>query len=394
MPREKRPLAEADRNAKSSKHAKISLKGKPGVKASEQNERRVEEDPTSKPNVYLQNKSRRFLVRKPSATYTPQVDPVEDDNVDESGSPAIRKETIDYQAKDDCKLRQLLTERDLSPTGTRADMITRLENTYIDYEDLLSDELTDMMRKRESKGAGSGTKQTKIALLRADDRLNWNRNSMESMTLYIRRGLVEERLVEYRKKLEDISIETYKALNAGQLKRRLVKESLSCDGSEAVMTRRLYNHDRKALSCEILKLEKDLKITKQDLETKVGHPISNEDFHKGMIRHSQEENEVQAKTREKAPPKVPICNYYWKDSHWANRTERELHTITQRREMPGSGPKAAMLKWLDTGEIEYEDMYVHALESMCYKRGISKRGKYKRADLAKILPEADEAENE
>ena len=58
--------------------------------------------------------------------------------------------------------------------------------------------------------------------------------------------------------------------------------------------------------------------------------------------------------------------------------------------MPGHGPKAAMLKWLDTGNIEYEEMYIGGLASICSERGIKHKVNDNKVDLIKRLREADE----
>jgi hypothetical protein len=60
--------------------------------------------------------------------------------------------------------------------------------------------------------------------------------------------------------------------------------------------------------------------------------------------------------------------------------------------MPGHGPKAAMLKWLDTGSVEYEDLYAGSLEMICFRRGIKHRSGEKKVDLIRRLKEADEQE--
>ena len=51
-----------------------------------------------------------------------------------------------------------------------------------------------------------------------------------------------------------------------------------------------------------------------------------------------------------------------------------------------------MLKWLDTGDIEYEDMYIGGLTSICRERDVAYKGSAKKMDLVRLLREADEAE--
>ncbi|KAK0124729.1 hypothetical protein ONS96_008612 [Cadophora gregata f. sp. sojae] len=82
----------------------------------------------------------------------------------------------------------------------------------------------------------------------------------------------------------------------------------------------------------------------------------------------------------------------WKDSHLANKTERELSEICSRREMTGYGSKAAMLKWLDMGRIDHQDMYMDGLTRICGQRGVDYKESDKKADLVRRPNEADEAE--
>jgi hypothetical protein len=60
--------------------------------------------------------------------------------------------------------------------------------------------------------------------------------------------------------------------------------------------------------------------------------------------------------------------------------------------MPGSGPKAAMIKWLETGNIEYDELYAFSLESLCTDKGIKFKSGEKKAELVRLLKEADERE--
>lgn len=96
----------------------------------------------------------------------------------------------------------------------------------------------------------------------------------------------------------------------------------------------------------------------------------------------------------KKPAKTPICDYDWSGSHWAERTEREISEICHRREMPGHGsaPKAAQLKWLDTGVVEYSDFYISGLEVMCRERGIKYKYDAKKEYYISLLEEDDARE--
>lgn len=104
------------------------------------------------------------------------------------------------------------------------------------------------------------------------------------------------------------------------------------------------------------------------------------------------DNQIQTQAR-MSRSRIRICDYNWRESHWASRTERQLNEICSRREMPGSGPKAAMIKWLDTGSVEYDDLYVGSLERICAERGIKYRSGEKKVELVRLLEESDEQES-
>lgn len=64
-------------------------------------------------------------------------------------------------------------------------------------------------------------------------------------------------------------------------------------------------------------------------------------------------------------PVQHFCDYDWKQSNWTSRSNLELIEICQRREIPGADTGATMIKWLETGHLEYEDLYVSSLEALC-----------------------------
>ncbi|KAH7409746.1 hypothetical protein BKA64DRAFT_571439 [Cadophora sp. MPI-SDFR-AT-0126] len=156
------------------------------------------------------------------------------------------------------------------------------------------------------------------------------------------------------------------------------------------MAKRLWNHEKKDLAKKIKFRKEELEENNAEMESYIGHPVP-----RGVLRDRKEKeedarisNEMWASRRNA----VPVCDYDWKDSHWADRTERELREICSRRGMPGYGPKAAMLKWLDTGKIDYQDMYMGGLNRICRERGVDYKESDKKADLVRRLNEADEAE--
>jgi len=59
-----------------------------------------------------------------------------------------KKEIFDYSRKDNSKSRLLLSERSLPTSGTREELVTRLEKSSIDYESLPSWQITDILKAR------------------------------------------------------------------------------------------------------------------------------------------------------------------------------------------------------------------------------------------------------
>jgi hypothetical protein len=113
----------------------------------------------------------------------------------------------------------------------------------------------------------------------------------------------------------------------------------------------------------------DFDSKKPELEQRVGHPIFIPDIKNfGYQWHGDdakifEEGECNKPLR----PALPFCKYDGSNSHWASRSERELTDICKRRGMPGGGysNKAGLLKWLDTGELDYAGLYMGGLERIC-----------------------------
>jgi len=160
-----------------------------------------------------------------------------------------------------------------------------------------------------------------------------------------------------------------------------------------VQIARLWNDDNKTINKNLKERTARYEEAKEKLEVAIGHPVHKI---KSVMDEANKVSGLDIKVRQQAQPTrkaFPVCEYDWKDSHWASSTERELTEICRRREMPGYGPKAAMLKWLDTGSVDYEDLYVGSLEQMCMERGIKHKSSDKKVELIKKLREADEAED-
>jgi len=95
-----------------------------------------------------------------------------------------KKESFEYKTKDNSKLRRFLSERGLSTSGTRDDLITRLLKSSINYEALSSEQLGEMLKQRHISNYATGSKATKIERLRLNDKLDRDTGTSEDSVLY------------------------------------------------------------------------------------------------------------------------------------------------------------------------------------------------------------------
>ncbi|KAF8866309.1 hypothetical protein BDZ45DRAFT_337626 [Acephala macrosclerotiorum] len=358
MPRAKRPLAEADPNASNASRSTTTT-----TKATKRK-------PTSQDAENLAPKSKKTRGKR-SADKIP---------------------TAEYATKDNSKLQALLRDRGLPTDGTREELIKRLDNSPpVDYDSLLVAELTEMCKQRNLKGAAQYSKEIKIDRLKLNDSFDRDTANSSDMNLLIQVAVMEETLLELIAK-DATATDNYEKKTTKQLAALLEKRKLSASGPKETLVSRLRKSDQKQRTKGIEDRRKKLDKLKPKLESQIGHSVEYSKILEGYDRQEKLDDEITSRQEYRAGPPNHICDYDWKDSHWASRTERELSEICSRREMPGHGPKAAMLKWLDTGVVEYEDLYASSLESICYKRGIKYKSNAKKVDLIKILREADEAE--
>jgi hypothetical protein len=229
-----------------------------------------------------------------------------------------------------------------------------------------------MLKRRHITNAAQGPKAAKIERLKLNDRMDRDTANYKDTMLYVRTELSGDRLEELVAKQEAMLAgedQSHSNRSLGKLRALLEDRKLSCSGNKEVMISRLLSNDRKKLAKDIIATKKEYKSLKQQLEFQIGHPV---EVKKVFLKEKELEavdNRIHAKAKMNQPG-MPICDYDWRESHWASRTERELSEICRRREMPGYGPKAAMIKWLETGSVDYEDLYVTSLEIFCMKRGI------------------------
>lgn len=425
MPREKRPLSEVDGNAStaSRKSAKIVVSKltketqedgvnnfkkpvsgnanqkpqhskppailspkvqKDGAKgAKEAVSRHADEKPRpSKPAILPLNSSRKWSTPGTIFNTNP---PSHREQLEEEEA---QKEQFEYSNKDNSKLRRFLSERYLSTSGTREELIKRLENSSINYEDITSAQLSEMLKGRHVTMSAQGTKEYKIQRLRLNDKVERDTGTSEESVLYGTLSAMEYILQEALAKRDVTS--NYSTLKPKQLSALLERRKLSQSGTQATLIKRLQTDDRKSTEKRIESAQTKYNRVKNELELKTGRSVIASDV---MERESSKHAfDLERQHAAQRPLPKPICDYDWKGSHWADRTERELYEICSRRGMPGHGPKAAMLKWLDTGDIEYEDMYIGGLTSICRERGVAYKDSAKKMDLVRLLREADEAE--
>ncbi|TAQ85573.1 hypothetical protein B7494_g6121 [Chlorociboria aeruginascens] len=391
MPPIKRHLAGADPNTLevSRKSAKIGT----STRAHRRDEVTVEESkPTSR-----RHSARIQTMRTPAAeeprSSLPKSRAVSRQQVDsDSGdvSTPTRREEIQYSTKDTSKLRRFLVERHLSPSGTRGELITRLECSFIDYTALSSEDLSTMLKHRNITMYAQGRKDIKIQRLRMNDKVDHDTGNGAEGELYgqfwASESILNDVVAKRDEHLKEMS-EAYAKLSHRKLLALLEKRKLSSHGNKETLTKRLLTDDCETLSKHIRDLLNRRDATKAKLELHIGHPVSMA----GSVKEEEDEqhaldNEAREQGRRSS---VSLCDYDWRDSHWADRTERDLTEITRRRGMPGGGPKTAMLKWLDTGKIDYEYMYGTPLRIVCMERGIHAKSDAKKADLVRILREDD-----
>jgi hypothetical protein len=399
MPRAKRPLSEVNPNASnassaSRKSAKIEptkpptqtqKSGASGKKEAIPRPSNRRKQPSQQPTLPLRNSSQKWST---IGTVFQNTDHPREH--EQSKAHNEQKERMEYRNKDNSKLRSFLYDRNLPTCGTRQELISRLENSSINYEELSSEKITEMLKRRHLTMASLGNKQAKIERLRLNDKVDRDTGNSENSMLYAKLSVAEEILVEKVERLAN-SENLYTFLEPTKLSSLLQRRNLSTLGSKSVLLRRLQNDEAKTITKEAEAAQVKYDIAKLELESTTGRSVNVTETFKKEDNLTALDHWTQDQAQE-ARPKVPICDYDWKESHWADRRERELAEICSRRGMPGCGPKAAMLKWLDTGNLDYEDMYIGGLTSICMERGLECRSKDKKVDLIRRLREADEAE--
>ncbi|KAL3419199.1 hypothetical protein PVAG01_09421 [Phlyctema vagabunda] len=258
----------------------------------------------------------------------------------------IETETIEYRKKDNNKLRRLLMERWMSSSGTREDMIARLENSWSDYTILKSDELSAMLKNRNLTNASCGSKEVKIQRLRINDLSHRDTGNSSDRVLHSRLSvfeMIERQLssVCTEEQAMDENNNPHVNMAPSKLLRELEKRHLAKSGTKNTQIKRLLKNNRKSTANHLRDIRKQNAATKAKLEASTGYPVNATEMDELKRRISALDHQAQAAVK-RGPPKH-ICDYDWKKSHWADRTERELNEICHRRGMPGYGPKASKI---------------------------------------------------
>ncbi|CAG8982303.1 hypothetical protein HYALB_00005303 [Hymenoscyphus albidus] len=338
-------------------------------------------------------KRQNFSMRAPLAA---KDDDVGDENAEmveehDAYDDMLDYKTIDYTTKDDSKLRCLLRDRNLSDTGTRQEMIKTPQQTALDYETFTSDELTEMLYNRHLRTA-TGTKQTKIARLLLNDHLDCHSGNSEEGILYGSIWAFDVIPISIKRNEEELA-EKYNSWTEDHLRKHLEEKNLSTTGTAKVLAKRALKAEKEHNDkyWEDLLLRKD--SLQAELDALAGHAVDVSAFMKAeeWIRHRDHKIQSEAK---RATPRNPICDYDISTSPWAEKSELELHVVCLQMGMPGRGhaPKAAQIKWLETGKFEYSDLYMDGLLIICEMRLVPTTSKMKKGEVIELLEECDERE--
>ncbi|KAF2813554.1 uncharacterized protein BDZ99DRAFT_517800 [Mytilinidion resinicola] len=299
-------------------------------------------------------------------------------------------------------------------SGTRDQLIARLEeNRTVYYEEYTTDELSDMLKRRHVVGASTGSKALKIARSRLDDESPRDKGDvLDVIELYVKLELREETVYRYKCAREAISKGDYSfVMNTHyedeRLEGMLRERNLSESGTKPAKVERLREDDARREEPFLTSVFDDL-INREEAEWKrmkprfeklTGRRIDSDcsdcSINKILSEQSRRwKDDPLYKYQENAPPPKPMTTYDWRKSQWADRTSRQLFEITENRGMPevGGTTKAGMIKWLETGEIDYEEYYTTPLYHWCQKRGIKVKYPEKKENLVRLLKEADEKE--
>ncbi|KAF2491445.1 hypothetical protein BU16DRAFT_119381 [Lophium mytilinum] len=307
---------------------------------------------------------------------------------DKSKAEAInlRKQT-DFASKDNSKLRSMLEARKLSTLGPRDELVQRLEaHPMVDYEQYTTDELSAMASRRHMRTGATGPKAVKIARLRMNDELKRDTGNTPEGELYGCISAIEMFVGAFRREKNRVLrgdysfVKSFGCRPAPTLKELLHERNLPESGNIATKLERLRKDDASRGTPFATRIfEKQISDARSEWERL---RVKFEEFTGRPLRCVSEDLNVENKLHQRDPiynapkddpPVKHMVNYDWRSSHWADRSLHQLLDIAKSRGMPhaNGAPKAAMIKWLETGELDYEEYYTTALYAMCSERNIS-----------------------
>lgn len=240
-------------------------------------------------------------------------------NRDGSGSTdkgrTIHGREINYKTKDNSKLRVLLSDRLLPTSGTRKELISRLEKSSFDYNTYSSEQLTELLKARHVTNAATGPKHVKIQRLVLNDAVDRDTANWDDTKLYVdadvkkwsldllvaRQGAI----LSGAEKPYSTSTWTLKKLGA------LLKErKLPLAGTREEIVERLQSCDRQRLTEDIAKARGEFHSAKERLEKQVGHPVEDADVFGQETEEDLKavDNQVE-RDAVNSRPQIPICDY-------------------------------------------------------------------------------------
>ncbi|KAF5869312.1 uncharacterized protein Bfra_011119 [Botrytis fragariae] len=308
----------------------------------------------------------------------------QDDEIDPIAEPSTSgtvSSNSPYAKKDNSMLRVLLRDRHLQISGTREEMIHRLETSPYNYESYTSEELSLILKDRHLTNASTEAKKSKSSASKIATRL-----SMILQDLKTHSSLRE--------------LATALGLSPHSGEKTVIKQLHAND-----QKLKLEGKDRTAMSDAINKLTASLETrkaeynkAKEDLEKSIGHPVLDIAIVMGRYNAIRRRDHEIVNSYQPIHKPGPVCDYDWKDSHWAGRTERELRDMCRRQGMEGWGTKATCIKWLETGSVEetdeketaYRELGIMALKKMCKECGMKTTSGETKQNLITKVRVADE----
>ncbi|KAI9642994.1 hypothetical protein NHQ30_008728 [Ciborinia camelliae] len=246
-------------------------------------------------------------------------DKIAEENSSEPESEPLDNETAQeplndssiYAEKDNSMLRCLLRARNLQVSGTREEMIHRLDTSPYNYESYSSEKLALVLKDRHLANAKYGSKEIKIERLKNSDKAICDRGSYNDAKLTVRVKLREDGIQAKEQALKVLSDPgpSYENLKSDALRELASVFGLSKHGENGAMIKRLQANDQKLnlkggdktiVHDAIKKLTDSLKAQKdecdkarKELEESVGHPVL--DVSAATKRHnaiSNRDNEI------------------------------------------------------------------------------------------------------